>query len=120
MKVNEAEIEELVAYLGMPRWRGIIRPYTPDKILRLRGSIMPACNIADIASHKLWHLLHKERFVTALGVLNGRQAVQAVQAGMKAIYMSGWQVAADANWSGRHTQIRAFIHQIVVLNLLGE
>jgi len=100
MKVNEAEIEELVAYLGMPRWRGIIRPYTPDKILRLRGSIMPACNIADIASHKLWHLLHKERFVTALGVLNGSQAVQAVQAGMKAIYMSGWQVAADANLVG--------------------
>ena len=83
-----------------PRWAGIERPYTPEQVLRLRGSFMIEYTIARMGAERLWHVLHTEPFVRALGAITGNQAVQMVQAGLKAIYMSGWQVAGDNNTAG--------------------
>src|SRR5947209_440195 len=83
-----------------PRWRGITRNYSGEKVLRLRGTIKVEHTIADQMSRKLWTLLNKEPYINALGALTGNQAVQMVQAGLKAIYLSGWQVAADNNVAG--------------------
>ena len=83
-----------------PRWAGIERPYTADEVIRLRGSYSIEHSLARLGAGRLWHLLHTESFVGALGALTGNQAVQEVQAGLKAIYLSGWQVAADANLAG--------------------
>lgn len=80
-----------------PRWSGIIRPYTAEDVVRLRGSIQIDYTLARLGAQRLWELLHTEPFVSALGALTGTQAVQMVQAGLKAIYLSGWQVAGDAN-----------------------
>jgi len=80
-----------------PRWCGVTRRYTAEKVLRLRGTMKIEHTIAYRMSRKLWRLLHAEPYVNALGALTGNQAVQMVQAGLKAIYMSGWQVAADNN-----------------------
>ena len=80
-----------------PRWQGVQRSYTAEKVLRLRGTMKIEHTIADKMSRKLWHLLNTQPFVPALGALTGNQAVQMAQAGLKAIYLSGWQVAADAN-----------------------
>ncbi|MCC6130308.1 MAG: isocitrate lyase [Acidobacteria bacterium] len=79
------------------RWKGIIRPYTPRDVDKLRGTIQLDHSIARMGAERLWNLLHTEPFVRALGALTGNQAVQQVQAGLKAIYLSGWQVAGDAN-----------------------
>ena len=84
---------------SQPRWRGVRRSYSADKVLRLRGSLKVEHTIADRMSRKLWRLLNGEPYVNALGALTGNQAVQMAQAGLKAIYLSGWQVAADANLS---------------------
>jgi isocitrate lyase len=83
------------------RWRGIRRSYAPADVRRLQGSLVPECTLARSGAEKLWHLLHTEAFVPALGALTGNQAVQQVRAGLKAIYLSGWQVAADANLAGQ-------------------
>jgi isocitrate lyase len=83
-----------------PRWRGVTRNYTAEKVLRLRGSLKIEHTIAERMSEKLWNLLHTEPYVNALGALTGNQAVQMAQAGLKAIYLSGWQVAADNNLAG--------------------
>lgn len=80
-----------------PRWRGIRRPYRAMDVLRLRGSVKVEHTLARRGAERFWQLLHEEEFVTALGALTGNQAVQMVKAGVKAIYLSGWQVAADAN-----------------------
>jgi isocitrate lyase len=85
-----------------PRWRGIERPYTPEEVARLRGRFAPEHTIARLGAERLWELLADERYVPALGALTGGQAVQMVRAGLQAIYLSGWQVAADANLAG-HT-----------------
>lgn len=82
------------------RWNGITRPYTAEDVIRLRGSIDIEHTLARKGSEKLWNLLHTEDFINALGALTGNQAMQQVKAGLKAIYLSGWQVAADANLSG--------------------
>jgi isocitrate lyase len=82
------------------RWQGITRPYTAEDVIKLRGSIDIEHTLAQKGSEKLWKLLNKEDYVNALGALTGNQAVQQVKAGLKAIYLSGWQVAADANLSG--------------------
>jgi malate synthase len=82
------------------RWEGIIRPYSPAEVERLRGSIRIEHTLAEMGARRLWELLHAEPFVPALGALSGNQAVQMVKAGLKAIYVSGWQVAADANTAG--------------------
>jgi isocitrate lyase len=84
-----------------PRWNGITRPYTPKDVQQLRGSIQVEHTLARIGAERLWNLLHTEPFVAALGALTGNQAVQQVGAGLQAIYLSGWQVAADANNAGQ-------------------
>ena len=86
---------------GNLRWRGIIRPYSPEDVVRLRGSIQIEHTLARLGAERLWNLLNSEEYVAALGALTGNQAVQQVKAGLKAIYLSGWQVAADANLSGQ-------------------
>jgi isocitrate lyase len=82
------------------RFDGIERPYTPDDVLRLRGSVPIAQTLAQRGAARLWELLHSEDYVNALGAVTGNQAMQMVRAGLKAIYLSGWQVAADANTAG--------------------
>ncbi|RYI26440.1 isocitrate lyase [Bacillus infantis] len=82
------------------RWKGIERPYSAEDVLRLRGTVQIEHTLARRGADKLWNLVHEEDFVNALGALTGNQAVQQVKAGLKAIYLSGWQVAADANLSG--------------------
>jgi isocitrate lyase len=79
------------------RWRGTERSYTADDVVRLRGSVQEDRTLARLGAQRLWTLLHEEDFVAALGALTGNQAVQQVRAGLQAIYLSGWQVAADAN-----------------------
>lgn len=82
------------------RWKGITRPYSAEDVLRLRGSIDIEHTLARLGAERLWKLVNTEDFVNALGALTGNQAVQQVKAGLQAIYLSGWQVAADANLSG--------------------
>src|SRR4051794_6047971 len=82
------------------RWSGIERNYSLDDVRRLQGSVIVEHSLARHGAEKLWKLLHTEQFVPALGALTGNQAVQQVKAGLKAIYLSGWQVAADANLAG--------------------
>jgi isocitrate lyase len=84
-----------------PRWRGIERPYTPEDVLRLRGSVLIEHTLARLGAERLWEMLQTESYINALGAVTGNQAVQQVQAGLKAIYVSGWQVAADANNAGQ-------------------
>jgi isocitrate lyase len=84
-----------------PRWRGIKRTYSADDVRRLQGSLIIEYTWARRGAEKLWQLLQTERYVAALGALSGNQAVQQVRAGLKAIYLSGWQVAADANLAGQ-------------------
>ena len=84
-----------------PRWRGLERNYSVEDVQRLRGSVIIEHTLARRGAEKLWDLLHTEEFVPALGALTGNQAVQQVKAGLKAIYLSGWQVAADANLAGQ-------------------
>ncbi len=83
------------------RWQGITRPYTAEDVIKLRGSIDIEYTLARRGAEKLWNYLNTEDFINALGALTGNQAVQQVKAGLKAIYLSGWQVAADANLSGQ-------------------
>ncbi|NJP06790.1 MAG: isocitrate lyase [Chloroflexaceae bacterium] len=83
------------------RWKGITRPYTAEDVVRLGGSVPVEYTIARMGAERLWHLLHTEEFVPTLGALTGNQALQQVKAGLKAIYLSGWQVAADANLAGQ-------------------
>lgn len=82
------------------RWKGITRPYSAEEVLKLRGSIDIEYTLARRGAEKLWMYLNEEAYINALGALTGNQAVQQVKAGLKAIYLSGWQVAADANLSG--------------------
>lgn len=82
------------------RWHGIKRGYTAADVVKLRGSVEIKYTLAERGAKRLWELLHNELYVPALGAMTGCQAVQQVQAGLKAIYLSGWQVAADANLAG--------------------
>jgi isocitrate lyase len=83
------------------RWNGIRRDYTAEDVIALRGSVAEEHTLAKRGAENLWNLIHSEEWVPALGALTGNQAVQQVRAGLKAIYLSGWQVAADANLSGQ-------------------
>src|SRR5438270_459592 len=103
----KARIQEQAAQLETQwaqdeRWAGITRTYTPEDVVRLRGSVVPECTLARVGSERLWRLLTEGGYVNALGALTGGQAVQMIRAGLRAIYLSGWQVAADANLAG-HT-----------------
>ena len=93
------ELED--SWKGNLRWKGITRPYSAEDVVRLRGSVQIEYTLARLGAERLWNLLHSETYVAALGALTGNQAVQQVKAGLKAIYLSGWQVAADANLSGQ-------------------
>ena len=84
-----------------PRWKGIDRDYTAEDVVKLRGSLIEEHTLARHGAERLWELVNTEDFVNALGALTGNQAVQQVKAGLKAIYLSGWQVAADANLAGQ-------------------
>ena len=102
----EARIQEegrrlQAAWEADERWQGIRRPYTAEQVVRLRGSLPVEHTLARIGAERLWRLLTTEDYVAALGALSGGQAVQMVKAGLSAIYLSGWQVAADANLSGQ-------------------
>jgi len=83
-----------------PRWRGIQRPYSAEDVVRLRGTIAVEHSIARLTSEKLWRYVNEKPFVNSLGALTGNQAMQQVKAGLDAIYLSGWQVAGDANLAG--------------------
>ncbi len=89
------------AWRDSPRWRGIERGYQPEDVVRLRGTIPLEHTVARLTAEKLWRYLNEKPFVNALGALTGNQAMQQVKAGLDAIYLSGWQVAADANLSGQ-------------------
>ena len=88
------------AWLTDPRWKGIVRPYSAEEAIVLRGSVQVEHTLARMGSTRLWHLLHNRPFIRALGALTGNQAIQQVRAGLEAIYVSGWQIAADANDAG--------------------
>ncbi len=98
MTTREEQINEILkSWETDERWKGIERPYSAEEVYKLRGSMQIEYTIAKNGAERLWNLLHTEPFVRALGALTGNQAVQQVQAGLKSIYLSGWQVAADAN-----------------------
>jgi len=98
---RELEIQKLQKEWDTnPRWKGIKRGYTAEDVVRLRGSLQIEHTLAKRGAEKLWSLINNEPFVNALGALTGNQAMQQVKAGLKAIYLSGWQVAGDANSNG--------------------
>ncbi len=100
-KVAKDDIAHLTnLWANDPRWIGITRPYTPEDVLKLRGTMKVWHTFAQAGAERLWHLLNTEEYIISLGAMTGNQAVQQVEAGLKAIYLSGWQVAADANLAG--------------------
>src|SRR5260370_701773 len=92
--------DELVPSAANGRFAGVHRPYRPSDVLRLRGSLRIQHTLAELGANRLWSLLQREPYVAALGAMSGNQAMQMVKAGLKAIYLSGWQVAADNNLAG--------------------
>ncbi|HRO60625.1 MAG TPA: isocitrate lyase [Burkholderiaceae bacterium] len=101
MTSRELEAQKLQKeWSESPRWRGIKRGYTAEDVVRLRGSLQVEHTLARRGAEKLWKLVNEEPFVNSLGALTGNQAMQQVKAGLKAIYLSGWQVAGDANLAG--------------------
>ena len=102
MTTTKKRIEQLEQdWATSPRWRNITRPYSAEEVVKLRGSLDIEYTLARRGAEKLWNKLNNQAYVGALGALTGNQAVQEVQAGLEAIYLSGWQVAADANLSGQ-------------------
>lgn len=101
MTTRESQVRALQQrWAESPRWQGIQRGYSAEEVVRLRGSMPVEHTLARVGAQKLWKLLHEEPFVNALGAMTGNQAMQQVKAGLKAIYLSGWQVAGDANGAG--------------------
>jgi isocitrate lyase len=101
MKTTLPTAEQLALdWANNSRWAGVKRPYAAEDVVRLRGTVPVEHTLARRGAEKLWHYLHNEPFVNALGAMTGNQAMQQVKAGLKAIYLSGWQVAADANTAG--------------------
>ncbi len=100
MTNRKQQAEELTKSWSEDRWKGVERPYSAEDVIKLRGSIVIEQTLATLGANRLWNLVNTEDYVNALGALTGNQAMQQVKAGLKAIYLSGWQVAADANLSG--------------------
>jgi isocitrate lyase len=96
-RIQEQAARLEVQWASDERWAGITRTYSAEEVVRLRGSVVPECTLARLGAERLWRLLTRGGYVNALGALTGGQAVQMVKAGLEAIYLSGWQVAADAN-----------------------
>jgi len=101
MKSRDAIHDLTIQWANESRWRGVTRGYTAADVVRLRGTVEIKYTLAELGANRLWDLLHSEHYVAALGAMTGCQAVQQVEAGLKAIYLSGWQVAADANVAGQ-------------------
>src|SRR5271155_5385456 len=97
---NEASNKTMSDWSSNTRWSGITRTYAHEDVLRLRGSVQIEYTLARLGAERLWKLMHEEKFVPALGAITGNQAIEMVQAGLLAIYGSGWQVAADGNSAG--------------------
>ena len=98
--MTKATFDDLVPHAPKGRFDGVRRTHTAEEVLRLRGSFPIAHTLAERGANRLWELMKDEPFVNALGAVTGNQAMQMVRAGLKAIYLSGWQVAADANTAG--------------------
>jgi isocitrate lyase len=98
---EEATANLELSWATDPRWKGISRTYTAADVVRLRGSVQIEHTLARLGAQRLWDLVNHDDYVAALGALTGNQAIQQVKAGLKAIYLSGWQVAADANLAGQ-------------------
>ena len=97
-KYQPKSLEELKKeWATDPRWAGVKRTYSAEDVDNLRGTFQHDHTLARMGSERLWNLLHEEKYIHALGALTGNQAVEMMQAGLKAIYLSGWQVAGDAN-----------------------
>jgi isocitrate lyase len=94
------DVQVLLENWNSKRYEGVVRTYKPEEVLRIRGSVLVEHTLAKRGAQRFWELIQEEDYVHALGALTGNQAVQQVKAGLKAIYLSGWQVAADANLSG--------------------
>jgi isocitrate lyase len=101
MGTNGKSLQRTMDWDSNPRWAGITRPYSVEEVERLRGSIRIEYTLAQQGAERLWNLLHREGYVAALGAMTGNQAIQQVNAGLQAIYVSGWQAAADANDAGQ-------------------
>src|SRR3954452_2150738 len=101
MSIKETASDLEQAWRADPRWSGLVRPYTGEDVLRLRGTVQEEHTLARLGARRLWTLLHEREYVPALGALTGGQAGQRVKAGLEPIYLSGWQVAADANSAGQ-------------------
>jgi isocitrate lyase len=101
MKTNGKDLSVEKDWTTNPRWKGITRPYTTQDVERLRGSLHIEYTLARHGAERLWDLLHSEKYVPSLGAMTGNQAIQQVKAGLPVIYVSGWQVAADANDAGQ-------------------
>jgi isocitrate lyase len=99
--LNGNQVAEIEREWDSPRWQEITRPYSAEDVARLRGTVKIEHTLARLSAERLWDLMHERPFVSALGALTGNQAVQQVKAGLEAIYLSGWQVAADANLAGQ-------------------
>lgn len=99
--MGNTQEKNLLELWNTERFKGVERPYTPEDVMKLRGSVQIEHTLARRGAERLWKSINEEDFVNALGALTGNQAVQQVKAGLKAIYLSGWQVAADANVSGQ-------------------
>ena len=100
-KLDEQAAQLQRQWASDPRWAGIERTYSAADVIRLRGSLQEEHTLARIGAERLWSMLHEDGYVNTLGALTGNQAVQQVKAGLRAIYLSGWQVAADANLAGQ-------------------
>lgn len=101
MQPFNGELDSDALFNDANRWNGVTRDYTTDEVQRLRNSVRVRYTLAEQGATKLWGMLHNEDYINALGALTGNQAMQMVRAGLKAIYLSGWQVAADANIAGQ-------------------
>ena len=99
--LDRNQVAEIEQEWRSPRWEGITRPYTAEDVARLRGSIKIEYTLARMGAERLWKLMHEKKYVRSLGALTGNQAMQQVKAGLDAVYLSGWQVAADANLAGQ-------------------
>ena len=99
--LNGNQVSQIEEYFNSPRFEGVERPFSAEDVARLRGSVVIKQTLARMGAERLWELMHERPFVRALGALTGNQAMQQVKAGLEAIYLSGWQVAGDANLAGQ-------------------
>jgi len=99
--LNGNQVAEIEKEWNSPPWEGITRPYSAEDVARLRGTVKIEYTLARLGAERLWELMRERPFIRALGALTGNQAVQQVKAGLEAVYLSGWQVAADANLAGQ-------------------